>query len=100
MEITNEKLYEMYNGLKADNEKLYKMYAGLKTDVEKLYEMHAGLKTDVEKLYRMNVETRAELKTEISQLRADITKWGAALFAGSMVVMTTILGVFIASVVL
>ena len=70
MEITNEKLYEMYTGLKADNEKLY----------------------------RMHVETRAELKTEISQLRSDIAKWGVALFAGSIIVMTTILGVIIVSV--
>ncbi len=60
-----------------------------------------------EKLYEMIVDMRTEFKFEIaeikaaqSELRADITKWGVALFIGSIVVMTSIIGVFLASVVL
>ena len=60
-----------------------------------------------EKLYEMIVDMRTEFKSEIaeikaaqSELRADITKWGVALFIGSIVVMTSIIGVFLASVVL
>ena len=60
-----------------------------------------------EKLYEMIVDMRTEFKSEIAEvkaaqleLRADITKWGVALFIGSIVVMTSIIGVFLASVVL
>ena len=105
MEITNEKLYEMYTGLKADNEK---KHAELRADIEKLYKMHAELRADHEKKHaelradfeKMRVEMKAELKTEIAQLRSDIIKWVVGLFAGSMAIMTTILGVIIISVVL
>ena len=49
-----------------------------------------------EKLYEMIVEIRsAQL-----ELRKDISKWGVALFVGSIVVMTSIIGVFLASIVL
>ena len=60
-----------------------------------------------EKLYEMIVDMRSDFKSEIaevkaaqSELRADITKWGVALFVGSIVAMTSIIGVFLASVVL
>ena len=60
-----------------------------------------------EKLYEMMVNMRTEIKSEIaeikaaqSELRADIAKWGVALFIGSIVAMTSIIGVFLASVVL
>ena len=60
-----------------------------------------------ERLYEMIVEFKAEIKSEIaeikaaqSELRADISKWGVALFIGSIVAMTSIIGVFLASVVL
>ena len=60
-----------------------------------------------EQLYEMIVDMRSEFKTEIaeiktaqSELRADISKWGVALFIGSMATMTSIIGVFLASVVL
>ncbi len=60
-----------------------------------------------EKLYEMILEFKAEVRSEIaeikaaqSELRADISKWGVALFIGSIVAMTSIIGVFLASVVL
>ena len=64
-----------------------------------------------EKLYEMIVEMRADFKSEVAseiaavktaqaELRADISKWGVALFIGSMVAMTSIISVFLASVVL
>ncbi len=65
------------------------------------------MKITNEKLYEMIVDMRTEFKSEIaeikaaqSELRADITKWGVALFIGSIVAMTSIIGVFLASVVL
>ena len=42
----------------------------------------------------------AEIKAAQSKLRADIGKWGVALFIGSIVAMTSIIGVFLASVML
>ena len=60
-----------------------------------------------EKLYEMIVDFKAEIRSEIAEikaaqaeLRADISKWGVALFIGSIVAMTSIIGVFLASVVL
>ena len=54
------------------------------------------MKITNEKLYEMIVE----IKASQSELRKDISKWGVALFIGSIVVMTSIIGVFLASVVL
>ena len=79
MEITNEKLYELYSGLREDV---------------------AVLRTDMDNLYKLHIEMRAEHRAEIAELRADITKWGVALFVGSIITITSILGVFITSVVL
>ena len=42
----------------------------------------------------------AEIKAAQSELRADISKWGVALFIGSIIAMTSIIGVFLASIVL
>ena len=49
-----------------------------------------------ERLYEMIVE----IKAAQLELRRDISKWGVVLFVGSIVVMTSIIGVFLASVVL
>ena len=54
------------------------------------------MKITNEKLY----ETIVKIKAAQSELRKDISKWGVALFVGSIVVMTSIIGVFLASVVL
>ena len=66
-----------------------------------------GMNITNEQLYEMIVDMRSEFKDEIaavktaqSELRADISKWGVVLFIGSMVAMTSIIGVFLASVVL
>ena len=54
---------------------------------ETLYEMILEIKTD-----------QAELKTAQAELRADITKWGVVLFISSVITMTSVLGVVVASV--
>ena len=61
------------------------------------------MKITNEKLYEMMVEIRsdiAEIKTTQAEFQANISKWGVALFIGSIVAMTSIIGVFLASVVL
>ena len=61
------------------------------------------MKITNEKLYEMIVEIRsdiAEIKTAQAEFQANISKWGVALFIGSIVAMTSIIGVFLASVVL
>ena len=76
MNITNEKLYEMIVEFKAE----------IKSDMS---DFKAEIRSEI-----------AEIKAAQSELRADIGKWGVALFIGSIVAMTSIIGVFLASVVL
>ena len=73
MNITNEQLYEM------------------------IVEMRADFKSEVASEVASEI---AAVKTAQAELRADISKWGVALFIGSMVAMTSIISVFLASVVL
>ena len=80
MTITNEKLYEMIVEMRAD----------FKSEI-------AEFKSEVASEVASEI---AAVKTAQSELRADISKWGVALFIGSMVAMTSIIGVFLASVVL
>ena len=54
------------------------------------------MKITNEKLYEMIVE----MKEAQSAFHANISKWGVALFIGSIVAMTSIIGVFLASIVL
>ena len=54
-----------------------------------------------ETLYKMILEIKtdqADLKTSQAELRADITKWGVVLFISSIITMTSVLGVVVASV--
>ena len=76
MNITNEKLYEMIVEFKTE----------IKSDMS---DFKAEIRSEI-----------AEIKAAQSELRADISKWGVALFIGSIVAMTSIIGVFLASVVL
>ncbi len=83
MNITNEKLYEMIVEIRSD-------MSEFKTEIRsEIAEFKAEIRSDI-----------AEIKTAQSELRADISKWGVALFIGSIVAMTSIIGVFLASVVL
>ena len=76
MNITNEKLYEM------------------------IVEMRADFKSEIAEFKSEVASEIAAVKTAQAELRADISKWGVALFLGSMVAMTSIISVFLASVVL
>ena len=76
MNITNEKLYEM------------------------IVEMRADFKSEIAEFKSEVASEIAAVKTAQSELRADISKWGVVLFIGSMVAITSIIGVFLASVVL
>ena len=76
MNITNEKLYEM------------------------IVEMRADFKSEIAEFKSEVASEIAAVKTAQAELRADISKWGVALFIGSMVTMTSIISVFLASVVL
>ena len=67
---------------------------------EKLYEMIVEIKSDMLTFKAEVTSEIVEIKAAQSELRADISKWGVALFIGSIVVMTSIIGVFLASVVL
>ena len=67
---------------------------------EKLYEMIVEIKSDMSDFKAEIRSEIAEIKAAQSELRADISKWGVALFIGSIVAMTSIIGVFLASVVL
>ncbi len=61
------------------------------------------MKITNENLYEMIVEIKseiAEIKAAQSAFHANISKWGVALFIGSIVAMTSIIGVFLASIVL
>ena len=80
MTITNEQLYEMIVEMRAD----------FKSEI-------AEFKSEVASEVASEI---AAVKTAQSELRADISKWGVALFLGSMVAMTSIISVFLASVVL
>ena len=83
MNITNEKLYEMIVEIRSD-------MSEFKTEIRsEIAEFKAEIRSDI-----------AEIKAAQSELRADISKWGVALFIGSIVAMTSIIGVFLASVVL
>ncbi len=64
---------------------------------EKLYEMIVNMRTEIKAEVKSEI---AEIKAAQSELRADIAKWGVALFIGSIVAMTSIIGIFLASVVL
>ncbi len=87
MNITNEKLYEMIVEFKAE---VKSDMSDFKAEVRsEIAEFKAEIRSDI-----------AEIKTAQSELRADISKWGVALFIGSIVAMTSIIGVFLASVVL
>ena len=80
MNITNEQLYEMIVEMRAD----------FKSEI-------AEFKSEVASEVASEI---AAVKTAQAELRADISKWGVALFLGSMVAMTSIISVFLASVVL
>ncbi len=83
MNITNEKLYEMIVEIRSD-------MSEFKTEIRsEIAEFKTEIRSDI-----------AEIKAAQSELRADISKWGVALFIGSIVAMTSIIGVFLASVVL
>ena len=83
MNITNEQLYEMILAIKAE----------FKADQEV---MKAEFKAEQEEIKA----AQAEFKVSQAELRADIAKWGVALFAGSIVAMTSILGVLVTSILL
>ena len=83
MTITNEKLYEMIVDMRSE----------FKDEIAAVKTAQADFKSEI-------VAEIAEIKTAQSELRADISKWGVVLFIGSMVAMTSIIGVFLASVVL
>ena len=91
MHITNEKLYEMIVEMQSQQ-------AQFKSEMT---EFRADIKADIKA--EIKSEIRAEIagvKAAQSELRADISKWGVVLFIGSMVTMTSIIGVFLTSVVL
>ncbi len=67
---------------------------------EKLYEMIVEIRADMLTFKAEVTSEIAEIKAAQSELRADISKWGVALFIGSIVAMTSIIGVFLASVML
>ena len=67
---------------------------------EKLYEMIVEMKSEIADFKSEVASEIAAVKTAQAELRADISKWGVALFLGSMVAMTSIISVFLASVVL
>ena len=67
---------------------------------EKLYEMIIEMKSEIADFKSEVASEIAAVKTAQAELRADISKWGVALFLGSMVAMTSIISVFLASVVL
>ena len=72
------------------NEELYEMIVNMRTEFKaEIAEFKAEVKSEI-----------AEVKAAQSELRADITKWGVVLFIGSIVAMTSIIGIFLASVVL
>ena len=76
MNITNEKLYEM------------------------IVDMRADFKAEIAEFKSEVASEIAAVKTAQAELRADISKWSVALFLGSMVAMTSIISMFLASVVL
>ena len=85
------------------NETLYKMILEIKTDQADLKTSQKALRKEFEefKVSQMELkDSQMELKTAQAELRADITKWGVFLFVGSVVAMTSILSVVVASVLL
>ena len=89
MNITNEKLYEMIVEIKSQQ-------AEFKSEI--VAEV-AAIKTAQAEFKAEIVAEIAAMKVAQSELRSDITKWGVALFAGSMVAMTSVIGIFLVSVV-
>ena len=75
MNVTNEQLYEMILEIKAEQKEI-------RSEIDELK------------------AAQAELKLAQAELRADIAKWGVALFVGSIIAMTSILGVLITSILL
>ena len=75
------------------NEKLYEMIIEMKSEIAAIKTAQADFKAEI-------IAEIAAIKTAQSELRADISKWSVALFLGSMVAMTSIISVFLASVVL
>ena len=63
---------------------------------ETLYEMILEVKADQADLKT----SQMELKTAQAELRADISKWGVILFVGSIIAMTSVLSVVVASVLM
>ena len=104
MNITNEKLYEMVVGIKSD-------ISDFKTEIKSdISDFKTEIKSDISDFKTEIISEMADFKAEIraeiaeikvaqSELRADIIKWGVALFVGSIVAMTSIVGVFLVSVV-
>ena len=71
--------------------------AEVKSDIS---DFKAEIRSDMSDFKAEVTSEIAEIKAAQSELRADISKWGVALFIGSIVAMTSIIGVFLASVVL
>ena len=88
MNITNETLYEMILEVKTDQ-------ADLKTSQQVLREEFKNSQADLKTSQQV---LREEFKTAQSELRADITKWGVILFVGSIIAMTSVLSIVVASV--
>ena len=83
------------------NETLYKMILEVKTDQADLKTSQKALRKEFEefKVSQMELkDSQMELKTAQAELRADITKWGIVLFTSSIITMTSVLGVVVASV--
>ena len=57
------------------------------------------IKSDMAEFKSEIVAEIAGIRASQSDLRSDITKWGVALFAGSILAMTSVISVFLASVV-
>ena len=90
MQITNEKLYEMIVEMQSQQ-------AQFKAEMTQFKAEMTQFKAEIKSEIRAEI---AEVKAAQSALRADISKWGVVLFIGSMVTMTSIISVFLASIVL
>ena len=91
----------MEKDMNITNEKLYEMIVNMRTEFKaEIAEFKAEVTSEITEFKAEVTSEIAEVKAAQSELRADITKWGVALFIGSIVAMTSIIGVFLASVVL
>ena len=82
------------------NETLYKAILEVQVGQADLKIAMVELREEFEEFKVSQQAFREEIKTSTAELRADIAKWGMILLVGSIIAMTSVIGIVAAIVLL